>query len=128
MPEYEGTETRYYVSDATLLRVVPAETTGEIRHEVRGVDAECPYESFHDVYDVAVAYRPADHVAEIASLRAYADQFADVELSHEAFCETVFADLRGRLAPLSLSVVAECNEYHGVVTTVTRSTDGVAGG
>jgi NADPH-dependent 7-cyano-7-deazaguanine reductase QueF len=104
-----------------MLEVVPAETRGRIVHEVHAVEARCPYEAFLDVYEVTVDYRPAARAVEIASLRRYADQFAGVEISHEAFCETVAADLDARLAPRALTVTARCNRYHGIETTVERS-------
>jgi NADPH-dependent 7-cyano-7-deazaguanine reductase QueF len=118
----DGTETRYYTSTLAPLRVVEAETGGVVTHEATGVDAECPYESFHDVYEVRIEYRPGAHAVEIASLRRYLDQFAGVEISHEALCETVFSDLRTVLDPARLAVTLRCNEYHGIVTTVERST------
>jgi NADPH-dependent 7-cyano-7-deazaguanine reductase QueF len=119
----DGTETRYYTSTVAPLTVVEAETGGTITHEATGVEAECPYETFHDVYDVRIEYRPGAHALEIASLRAYFDQFAGVEISHEALCETVFSDLRRALDPAHLTVRLQCNEYHGIVTTVERSTE-----
>lgn len=120
---HEGTETRYYSSDAGLLTIVPAETGGCITHEVSAVEARCPYETFQDVYDLTIVYRPGGNAVEIASLRRYCDQFAGVEISHEAFCETVFGDLRALVDPVELTVTATCNRYHGIVTTVERSTE-----
>jgi NADPH-dependent 7-cyano-7-deazaguanine reductase QueF len=117
----DGTGTRYYRSDVGSLRVVPAETTGRIVHEVHAVEARCPYEAFVDCYAVTVDYRPDERVVEIASLRRYVDQFAGVEISHEAFCETVFGDLWDRLAPAALTVTARSNRYHGIDTIVERA-------
>lgn len=118
---HDGTETRYYRSDAGRLRIVPAETTGRIVHEVHAVAARCPYEAFVDCYEVTIDYRPDARVVEIASLRRYVDQFAGVEISHEAFCETVFGDLWALVDPAELTVTARCNRYHGIDTTVERT-------
>ena len=72
------------------------------------------------MYTVTIEYVPDGRCAEIRSLRAYLDSFAGQEISHEAFCETVYGGMETVLEPRELRVTVETNEYVGVVTTVER--------
>lgn len=105
----------------TELETNPAETDARITFETR-LTGRCPHDTIRDHYDVTIQYRPGDCQVEIASLAAYLRSVEDTEISHEALCERVFQRLQDALDPATLTVEVSPQPYHGIHTTVERST------
>lgn len=77
---------------------------------------QCPFKDEKDVGFVKITYTPARLIAEIHSLRAWLDTFADVKISHEELTTRIQAEFSKAMQTTMVEVVTTWRTAEMTVT------------
>lgn len=113
--------------DASILQVIAyhyPKNKIDVRLSFQEFSCICPFSGLPDFASLEIRYTPYEKLIELKSLKYYLYAFRNVKIYNEHVANKVMEDLKKKLNPRSLDIVADFTARGGIKNRVTASFKG----